>query len=434
MKLFRALLCFLCLICAFIEPASAAPVRITGAETGSSADFSVFAGLSSIVTSPVNTGTYAFEVRANTGGNSQMRLKCLSTAGDVATSCSVADSYMQMRLRVATLPSVSQAYVPLWSLEDQSFNPKGEFGINNSGNIVIKNSAGSTVFTGSTAIALNTYTRVAVRMQTGAAGAYEVRINGVTDGSAGTANFTTQNALQYKIGPLVATTNGTVDFFMDDIILENATWPSDMVVKRMAPLAAGSTQQWTSGTSTNISAISDIPANNATYWKSTGSAGDVGLFTSATTASSGISGTVGAVLFWTQRRLDTAGTASDKIRIRESATNVDQTGLAVTTTDTDSFAMSTTKPSGGAWTTTALDSTEMGLVESNAVAVRLNDAAMFVLSDNVAPTATPTPTPTSTFTPTPTPTLTPTPTPTSTPTATSTPVVSARMMLSGIGQ
>jgi hypothetical protein len=188
--------------------------------------------------------------------------------------------------------------------------------------------------------------------------------------------------------------------------------------------------QWTNGTApSDYTQVDEIPVSSADYVQSAASANQVALFSLETSSTAGISGTIAAVKSWGRLREDTTGTSANRIRTRESSTNVDTSTRNHGTTAAYSWQVLTTKPSGGAWSTSALDGTEVGSIENNAIAMRGEGFGQMVLYEETAPTATPTPTPTNTATNTPIPptaTATNTPggptnTPTNTPTATNTP-------------
>jgi hypothetical protein len=304
-------------------------------------------------------------------------------------------------------------------MQNTGLSQKGQLRINSSGNLIVRNSAGTDLATGTTALATNTWYRIEVYVGTGTSANYEVKIDGVSE-LTGTGNFTTSGTGgDTQIGITNALTNGGVDFFFDNIVFDNAAFPGAAVVKNRKPTANGSTMQWTAGTgSSDYTQVDEIPVSAADYVQSAASVNQVALFTLETTTDLSISGTIAAVKSWGKLRENATGTSSNRIRTRESATNVDTSTRNHGTTGAFSFQVLTTKPSGGAWTTSALDGTEVGSIENNAIAMRGEAFGQMVLYEPAS--ATPTPTPTATNTP-----GGPTPTPTGTATPTATPTIPA---------
>lgn len=404
----------LAFLLALTANAYAAPVQFMGGETGSAGDEpALVLGTASLVTSPVKTGTYAYSLATGTGGGASFRIYCLNAFGN-ASACSVADAHLKFDMWVATLPTATQASVDLFVAENTGYSPKARLSLTSGGFLRVKNQAGTTLATGSTAITTGAWNRIEFKFLTGVAAAYEVKINGTTELS-GTGDFTASNmGGDTAMSTGAALTDGTVDIIVDNIVLDDAAFPGDLVVKRMAPNADGSTAQWTAGTSpSDYTTVDEVPASNIDYTMSSTAGSQTGLLNLASSATAGISGTVSAVKSFLQMRSNVVSTTSTVMRIREAATNADTTALNVPITDTNLFQLRTTKPSGGAWTTGVLDSTEIGASEANAVSVRMNAAGLLVLYSPIVGTATPTPTVTHTFTPgpSPTPTVTPTPTP-----------------------
>lgn len=430
---------FLAALFLYLLPAAhAAPFKFVGAETGTLGDeLSTAAGISSVSSSTVKTGGYSYRTNPGVGGSGLISVRCNQTAG-AGAACSVPTSYLKWDFYAATLPNATQGSTEILRVLNGSSARKTDVKISNSGNLILLDQAGATLCTGSTALSTSTWYRIEYKVPTGASAAYELKINGSSECS-GTGDFTASNANDYRYGVINNLANGGVDFFYDNIVHDDSAFPGALFAHRLAPDGDGSTAQWTSGTgASDYTTVDEVPLNDADYQKSNGSAGQVTLVTVASSASAGISGTVSAVTVWARRWEDSSTTSSNVIRIRYSGSNSDSATRNLTASAGNFLWLQTTKPGGGAWDTTALDGAEIGLLENNAVAIRVSALSLMVLSDDAAPpTATPTPThtpthtptitntpthtPTATNTPTVTPTPTETPTPTHTPTSTNTP-------------
>jgi hypothetical protein len=400
----RRVLALLVSLTLALSSAYATPVNFMGGETGDGGEFQAFTGLATNPTTNVKTGVYAYDLKATTGGNSSARVRCLGATGVVA-NCNVTNTFVKFDIYFITLPNGTQGSAPIFNMENNSFVQKGSLYIDSNGHLILKNQAGTTLSTGTTTLTTGTYYRIEVKILTGLTAAYEVKINGSSE-FTGTGDFTTGGMGQVIFGPNANLTNGTVEYNVDDIVVDDTAYPGAIYVKRMAPVADGSTHQWSSGTApSDYTIVDEVPPSGTDYEMCSTAGSQTTLVTLQSTTLAGISGTITATKTWVERREDTSVTSSNKIRTRESATNTDATAVNLTTTAEDDFQLLTTKPSGGAWTTGALDGTEIGAIEANAVSVRAQAMSMFVLADM----ATATPTPTNTPTPTATATATPVP-------------------------
>lgn len=376
----KKLLLFFFLLSASV--ANAAPINFAGGETGTVTDEGSVSN-ATLQTTTVKTGTYAYETKGGIGGSASFILNCLSATG-ASTGCTTATSFVKFDFRYHVLPSGSDTSIEILYVENVSFADKAFVSIDQTGHLIMKNGAATVLATGTTALSVDTWYRVEVEIATGTSAAYEIKINGVSEIS-GTGNFTTGNAMDYRFGDHTNTISSNPDFFYDNMVVDSAAYPGAVFVHRMAPAGDGATAQWTSGTApSNYTTVNEVPMLNTNYEMSTTAGAQTTLVSLASSASSGIVGTVTAAKVWTSRREDTSVTSADKVRTIESATTVDTTALDLPITDTNSFSLQSTKPSGGAWTTAALDATQIGCNETNAVAVRLNAISMMVLSNDVS--------------------------------------------------
>lgn len=263
-------------------------------------------------------------------------------------------------------------------------------------------------------------------------GAFEIRVNGTVDGASGitTGNFGAGNFEGFTFGKRTNRNGNTVDFIYDDIQIDSAWYPGPLLVKAIQASGVGNSNACTAGTGTSGFAEVDENPDDAdtTYVKTTGSAGDLCTFAMQDTATVGIAGIIKGVKAGALVREDTSVTSSQFVRIRSGASTLDNSsGMNGNTTYNWIFKTTDKDPATSTfWTTSGIDSVEVGMREANAVADRMSTLIMSVSyyatpTPGGGPTSTPTPTPTPTATPTTTPTPTVTPTATATPTATSTP-------------
>lgn len=406
--------------------AHAAPVQIEGFESGGNEGCQSVTGTSSVSSTTFRTGGYSFRANPTTTAVGNCRLATMSAAGVPTTAFGAATLYARFYFRAATLPGSGDEEI--FVVLDTAGTQKAAVRINSSGNLIVYNNANVSQGTGTTALATNTWYRIELQTTTNAsASAFELRIDGATEDS-GTATQGSTNHGSYRLGKGTNRSGQTVDFFYDDVSIDNSAFPGVGAIQRMDADSNGSTAQWTAGSgSSNHLEVDDVPTDGDTTYIAKGSAASqTHLFGLESSASAGISGTINAVKGHVRCRESTSGTSANLIRIRSGSTNSDSTTTNMGTTFASYFRLLTVDPDdSAAWTTTDLDGVEVGPVDTSALStVRCTSVHLQVDYTEAAATPTPTATPTATptHTPTNTPTNTPTETPTATPTATFTPV------------
>lgn len=354
-------------------------LNFCGWETGDSSEAQSSSGTNSVQTSVVRTGTYAFRANPTTTAVGNHRFAKHSTAGVATTAFGVATLYHRFYFRIATAPAANeeQFYVVL----DNGGSDKCYLTLNSSRNIKAYDNAGSLIGTGSTTLSTNTWYRIELQTSTGAGSTtFVVKIDGTNEFNT-TANQLTNNHGSVRVGKGVNLNGQSVDFYYDDWAVDDAAFLGAGECKRMGPAANGSTAQWTSGTgSSNYAEVDEIPTDgDTTYIMSTGSAGVVHLVTLTSTSSSGITGTINGAKAWARIRENTDVTTATRVRIKSGATNSDTASSDPTTTYANRFNLAATDPNtSAAWTTSNLDSAEVGVKEDNAVSTRCTTLSMFV--------------------------------------------------------
>lgn len=363
--------------------AFSAPLQFTGAETGDMLD-EIFAvsGTQSLQSTTVKTGVFAYRTNPSNPNSGYVSLACIDINGVFAT-CGSSNVWLKFDFRADTRPSGGQGTTEILTGADIVGSTKFNLMLSSTGLLSVKDATGATLATGSTTIATTTWYRIEINVNSGVAGAYEVKIDGVSEIS-GTGNFTVASFGDFRFGVTTNLTNGSVNYFYDDLVMDDSEFPGIALVKKMSPDGDGSTAQWTSGTgASDWTQISEIPFNVADYEMSNTSGNQVTLATLESPSAAGIAGTIKGAKTLASRRENTTVTSSNKIRTRYNAVNTDSTAVNLTTTTDVRNQLLVTKPGGGAWNIAALDTTEIGAIEANAVSVRLNGAALMVLFDGI---------------------------------------------------
>jgi len=361
-------------------------VNYTGFETGASdSEYPGLSGTASIVTTPVKTGTYSLRVNPTTTGVGFLNFQNLDAAG-IDAEFNIVTSYIQFNFRYAVKPAANSEMI--FRARTTAFALKANVRIDSAGKLSIYDSTNTIIGSaGATVLAVDTWYGIRIKIGTGATAAYEVQINtgsGFVSELSGTADLTTSNMAYPNLGKPADSNGNTVDFFYDDYIIDNADYPTaGAVVKAIIPTANSGTMTWTSGTgASNYTQVDDRPYDDADYVMSptTGNP-NIGLFTGASMATLGISGTILALKLVGRLRENTTVSSASFIRIKSSMSTADTTAVNRTTTLANSiYKMALVDPATSvAWTTSGLDAVEFGAVENNAVSTRLTSILAMVL-------------------------------------------------------
>lgn len=366
-------------------------IQFTGFESGADfyGDVSLVQGTASYVTSPVRSGTYALRTNPTTTGTGSVAIRGIASNGTIMqNTLQSTDTYIQFYLRIATLPASGYEQVCTVT-QFGSSSPKGWLAINSSGNLSVYDKDFSKIGSdGATSLSLNTWYQIRFYIGNGTTAGYSVYINGVLELS-GTGDFVAADSGDVIFGKSSDRSGQTVDYYFDDVVIDNAAFPStDLKVNVLKPTANGSTMSWSNGTNTSdYTQVDEIPIDSTDYVQSptTGNP-NIALFTMQSMATVGFNGNVKAIKGVAFSRENTSVTSAVKIRVRSGGTDSDSSTFngSNTTYNGQSRLLLTDPATSAAWTTSGVNAIEVGPVENNAVAQRCMSVLAMVLYEEIS--------------------------------------------------
>lgn len=230
--------------------------------------------------------------------------------------------------------------------------------------------------TGATVLAANTWYRFSVKVGHGSSADWEVWINGSLELSGSGADLSTSNYVHTRLGKPNNTNNQTVDYYLANLVIENASLPPDGY-----KIAAGVPNG--NGTDTDFSGsytdVDERPNDGDTTYSELGGTLASGNET-YTLAWAGVpSGTVHAVKALVLGYRGGGTTANNEIRIRSggSASNTSEGTVFTFSPYQQRHRLMLMNPvTAAAWTPSEVAALEIGIAKTNAVTptVRITQA------------------------------------------------------------
>jgi hypothetical protein len=243
---------------------------------------------------------------------------------------------------------------------------------NSTGRLYVTNAAGSTVATGSTILAVNTWYYIELEVVVaGASGTCELRLNGIAgEVPSTTGNFgsTAIGRIQFSYwGP--ANSSGLYGYF-DDIYVADSTgaaprntFMGDNRVETLYPVADGANTAWTPSSGTaHWSRVNETTPDGDTTYVSSSNPGDRDSY--QYNSLSTLVGVVHGVQTNLLARKDDAAARQIADVIRMGGTNYDGTTTAGLTTSYLYYStIHNQAPTGSDWTISSVNTTEFGVKE-----------------------------------------------------------------------
>jgi hypothetical protein len=352
----------------------------SGAELGTAGSGVEFVTCSATVQSTVKrSGTYA--VRSNPTGAEQNAIANYRSAD---TQEAV---YLRAYLRIATAPAVGTNIYVLAFYGLAAGQLRVQVRLNSSRELQLWNAEDAAqVDALSSALSLDTWYRLELKLDTTtlASSAVEAKIDGTTFAS-GTIDLTAGAARVAFLG-----NNGTHDLYLDDIAVNDSSgttqnsWPGEGSIVHLKPDAAGDNamglNQGSAPAATGWESVDEVPPDDAVTYHNLDANNDILDVNLESSATAGITSGMPITLVQVGER-HTGASASNytyNTRIKSQASGTVISGTAVTTSAT-TFGTNTganprvyqltryTDPqAGGAWTTALLDTTQIGVIATDA--------------------------------------------------------------------
>lgn len=231
--------------------------------------------------------------------------------------------------------------------------------LNSTGNIVAIDSTFTPLGSpGASVLAANTWYRIEVSVGTGSNAAYELKIDGTVELS-GTGDLLTDNNGAIVLGKLVNLNGESVDFFYDDVVIDDAAYPGETAVQRMDPDGNGTYTAWTGG----FGDVDETPHDGDTTYVAS-NANNAESVTLESGLSAGISGTVKSVksIAMGSRQVGALGNTYT-CRLRSASTDDDTLPAPLAPSYSLVGKVYVLDPATAvAWVLSALDSIEVGVV------------------------------------------------------------------------
>lgn len=351
-----------------------ARLNICGFETGDLSEVAIQAGSPTASTTQKRTGAYSLRLNPTSSAVGVLVQGLASTADPAPFGTD--GVYIRFYLYIATLPGATRT---ISKVRNAIANQGTKLEMLSTGAIRMNyiNSSFTKVQVGVDSAALATGTWHLIEQQvTGASSGtnYTVacRVNGVSLGSASGLSLASPNPTTIQDFTLGESNDGAAsyDLYFDDIAIDDSAYPGPGEVHILKPRAAGSSAQWSTGTSALFSAVNEVPNDGDTSYIKDATSGHVSSFAMDSSATGGVSGTIPVVKTVAIVR-DEGGASGVKVRLRNSATSNDTTALDPGSSYVALARLDATNPNGGgSWSTSVLDTIECGVVNNASVAAR----------------------------------------------------------------
>jgi hypothetical protein len=332
----------------------------------------------SMVADPVKNGSYAARGTVTGSGVSYYHIGTYTNTGAVASTNITGTIAAGFWFRYATKATVNHEPVARIARVN---GVKWELDLNSDGTLFLSTDGTTTTRCGgansATALLADTWYFLEFKGGHGNGAACEVRINGASE-IAGTQNASTEATTNVSVGKGSNRNGNSVDYYFDDVYLATDFIANAMNAKvvRLKPTGLGTYAEWSGAYTTVSETVSD---GDTSYLVST-AAGQRTTFDLESCASKSISGTILGVKSWFRLRGD-GGTATLNLRLRSGGADNDLSNLSMGTGYDPRGQVYLTDPATSvAWTTSALDAAEIGVVEnaSSGYRARITTASAMV--------------------------------------------------------
>lgn len=386
--MFSRIIKYLITILLIADLAYAVPISSTGFELGDNRESSSTSGTFSVQGTTVVSGSYALKVYPTGAAVGYQEIITVSASGTTSNP-NFSPCYTDIDFRYATKAASNDEEI-LAIRNTGNTADKLTVRLNSSGNLCLYDKTPTLIGCGSTVIASNTTTHLGVKASNGTSGSYELQINGATELS-GTADMEASNCGAVRIGKVTNRNSNSVEYYYDNFVYSDDGFHRYAQILVAKPTSDGSTAQFTSGTNaSNYLEVDEIPSDDdTTYIKNPASVSRLHLVNVQDTGTIGVSGNILSVKAWQRIKEDTAVTSSSHLRVNSGASNSDTSARDLSTSYASYGKMQNTDPAtGSAWTTSAVDSMQIGHLEDNAVQVRNTQILAFIVFESTSTTTT----------------------------------------------
>lgn len=345
--------------------------RVCGFETGSTQELAVVGGTYSIQSTTVHSGAYAFQANPTGAGTGYCRINGLSSAMALA-DLNIATSYCKFNYRQSLKPALN--WEDWWICRNTASGRKTTIRMNSAGNLAIYDSALAlvTTVTGFTFTASKWFCIEIMNTSGAGSTSFALRIDGVTQysGSFAQGNF---NIDSYDFGKVGNNNNQSVNFFYDDVVIDDATWPQESYIINLTPSGAGSSTGWTN----TYSEVDEIPPNSDTDYIESSTSGQVENVDLTGADTSGIREPIRCIQPWYSCK-NQSGTSLVAGRTRFDGTNLSDSSNRTVAAAYEFLARihETNSVTSKAWRAREIDLTEVGVVDTSVISHTARCSAM----------------------------------------------------------
>jgi hypothetical protein len=351
-----------------------------GFEVGDASEMNGNSGTFSVQSTTKRTGGWALKVNPTTTNTGYGEFSGRSAAGSSGATA-YTTSYTRFYFRAAAFPTTSEEIVEYQTIGNVLIAALRVIANGAGGNLQLFDDTGTAQIgsTGSTLLAVNTWYRIEIVLTNTVPQTVTVKLDGATEITATDVDLGSVGMARVRFGKVLNRNGNSVEFYYDDIYVDDATWPGAGQILAMRPNGDGNYTAWTIGVGggsdwENV----DDPAGggsaahdgDATYLKSTG-LDEQETVDLESTATVGISGTIHAVVGIVYVREQPSGGSQHFLVMRSNTTDALTNVLNLTTTYNDIGLYKTTDPATGtAWTTAGLDAVEIGCYQGGTQELR----------------------------------------------------------------
>lgn len=310
-------------------------------------------------------GSYALRTNPTTTGNSYLSIGKLGNDGRRIALNIATLVYYRFYFRANTLPSTGREAICAFMNNSAGFMQNVK--LTSAGKLELYNSSNVLVAAGTATILANTWYRIEGICSRGTSALAEVRVDGVVDITSSTVNQTTININDFQIGKVFNTSGQTVDFYYDDVQLDDAAYPGPGGVYPCVVNANTAQADWNQGTATSFTEIDETPRSDTDYIASNGANTESRFQINTGTLPASM--LVYGVRLSAAVRESVATTSSFKPLMDYTGTQVEiSTGFNAGVTTQECDLLRTLAPNGNTWDFNLIQSTTYGVKEYTAAA------------------------------------------------------------------